>query len=49
MQELDVKQTSQVNGGLPIVVAIPAAYLARKYGAKALVGAGAVAVGWFSE
>ena len=49
MRELNVNEIQQVNGGLPIVVAIPAAYIARKYGAKAIAFGAAAIIAWFAE
>ena len=49
MKELNSNELQSVNGGLPLVVAIPAAFLIRKYGTKAAVAAAGVVVGWLSE
>ena len=49
MRELNVNEIEQVNGGMPIIVAMAAAYVLRKYGGKMLaLGAGLV-LGWLSE
>tara|TARA_B100001059_G_C17833185_1_gene586088 strand:- start:4710 stop:4901 length:192 start_codon:yes stop_codon:yes gene_type:complete len=49
MRELNVNEIQQVNGGLPIVVAIPSAYIAREYGAKAIAFGAAAIIAWFAE
>jgi len=49
MQELNMHHIAQVNGGLPLVVAIPVGYALRKYGARAAWGAIGAATAWYLE
>lgn len=39
----------KVNGGLPLIIAIPAGYALRKYGARAAWGALGAAAAWYLE
>tara|TARA_B110000503_G_scaffold132734_1_gene209017 strand:- start:776 stop:925 length:150 start_codon:yes stop_codon:yes gene_type:complete len=49
MRELTMHEMEEVNGGIPLALAIPAAYLLRKYGGTLMLGALGFAAGWFSE
>ncbi|MBL4942288.1 MAG: hypothetical protein JKY81_11575 [Colwellia sp.] len=49
MKTLTMNEVQEVNGGVPLIIVIPAAYLARKYGGKALAGAAGAFLGWLSE
>ncbi len=49
MRELTLNEMEEVSGGIPLALAIPAAYLLRKYGGTLMWGALGAAAGWFSE
>ncbi len=49
MRELTLNETQEVSGGIPLLIAIPAAYVARRYGGKMLAGAAGAFLGWLSE
>jgi len=49
MRELTLNETQQVSGGIPIFIAMPAAYMARRYGGRMLAGAAGALLGWMSE
>jgi hypothetical protein len=49
MRELNVNEIEQVNGGIPLFIAIPAAYAVRKYGGRMVAGAIGAVLGWMSE
>ncbi|MBR8845602.1 MULTISPECIES: hypothetical protein [Pseudoalteromonas] len=49
MRELTVAETAQTNGGIPIFIALPAGYIARRYGRRIVGGAIGAVAGWLSE